>query len=143
LGHRREETRDAVENRMSEGRGVRGLVDRDLPAAIKELKRNGKATGRETAVAGFARSETCAERGSRLFEKSRASGPALRSLVLLPHFGGIASESGERWAIPRAVEFGSFNGKPGTSGGDCVAAGRQRSRLRLAVNEGQFEPRAV
>lgn len=33
-----EETRDAVDNRMNEGRGVRGLVDRDLPAAIKELK---------------------------------------------------------------------------------------------------------
>jgi formylglycine-generating enzyme required for sulfatase activity len=32
------ETRDAVDNRMSEGRGVSGLVDRDLPAAIKELK---------------------------------------------------------------------------------------------------------
>ncbi len=33
-----EETRDAVDNRMSEGRGVRGLVDRDLPEAIKKLK---------------------------------------------------------------------------------------------------------
>lgn len=33
-----EETRDAVDNRMREGRGVRGLVDRDLPEAIKKLK---------------------------------------------------------------------------------------------------------
>jgi len=33
-----EETRDAVDNRMNEGRGVRGLVDRDLPEAIKQLK---------------------------------------------------------------------------------------------------------
>jgi formylglycine-generating enzyme required for sulfatase activity len=33
-----DETRDSVDNRMSEGRGVRGLVDRDLPDAIKKLK---------------------------------------------------------------------------------------------------------
>jgi formylglycine-generating enzyme required for sulfatase activity len=33
-----EETRDAVDNRMSEGRGVRGLVDGELPKAIKELE---------------------------------------------------------------------------------------------------------
>jgi len=35
-----EDTRDGVDNRMSEGRGVRGLVDRDLPEAIKKLKEN-------------------------------------------------------------------------------------------------------
>jgi formylglycine-generating enzyme len=35
-----EETREGVENRMQEGRGVLGLVDKDLPAAIKELEKN-------------------------------------------------------------------------------------------------------
>ena len=33
-----EETIDAINNRMSEGRGVMGLVDKDLPAAIKKLE---------------------------------------------------------------------------------------------------------
>ncbi|NLF69168.1 MAG: formylglycine-generating enzyme family protein [Candidatus Anammoximicrobium sp.] len=33
-----EDTREGVNNRMNEGRGVRGLVDRDLPEAIKKLK---------------------------------------------------------------------------------------------------------
>ena len=33
-----DDTRDGVDNRMSEGRGGRGLVDPDLPEAIKNLK---------------------------------------------------------------------------------------------------------
>ena len=35
-----EDTKDGVDNRMQEGRGVYGLVDPDLPAAIKEMQEN-------------------------------------------------------------------------------------------------------
>ena len=35
-----EDTQDGVDNRMQEGRGVFGLVDPDLPKAIKEMKEN-------------------------------------------------------------------------------------------------------
>ena len=35
-----EDTQDGVDNRMQEGRGVFGLVDPDLPKAIKEMREN-------------------------------------------------------------------------------------------------------
>lgn len=35
-----DETREGVDGRMQEGRGVMGLVDKELPAAIKELEKN-------------------------------------------------------------------------------------------------------